>query len=137
MNILVFTIVRIVCLKLHWGQVTQSGVDTFVHLHLFQELLYLLVSIRIILIVRQVHLFFFDGAHQTFRIAILPRGPDICHTDSNVVLLQHCYISWRRVLHSLIGVMNFRALVQHGVNPLVVLRLQMRAWNAQPSNQVV
>lgn len=69
------------CFKLHRGQVTQGGVDALVHVDIFQELPYLLVSLGIVLIIRQIRHLFFDGAHQPFRKAILPGFSDFGHTD--------------------------------------------------------
>jgi len=80
------------CLKLHWGQVTQGEVDALVHVHILQELLYLLISLSIVLIIRQVYLLFFDGVHQAFRIAVLPCCAHFSHTDVDRVCAQQVHI---------------------------------------------
>ena len=51
------------------------------HVHVFQELLYLLISLGIVLIVRQVDLLLFDSVHKPFGIAILPGSPDFRYTN--------------------------------------------------------
>lgn len=99
------------CFKLHWGQVTKSGVDALVHLHIPQELLYLLIRLSIVLIIRQVHPLLFDGAHQSLCVAVLPRRTHFGLTDLDCVRPQQVHIGRRHVLHTLIRIMNLRLVL--------------------------
>src|SRR5450756_2224709 len=57
-------------------------------------------------ILRQVHLLLFDGAHQTLCEAVLPGGPDLSHTNCDLVNAQQISVRRGSILNALIRVMN-------------------------------
>ena len=75
--------------ELFWSDVTQRRVDPLVPAHLVQEPTQLVDGIRIVLIVRQVNLLFFDSPDQTLSASVLPSFAYFGHTDLHVGFLGH------------------------------------------------
>jgi hypothetical protein len=71
-------------------------VDAFGHVHILKETTDLTGSIRKVLIVRQVHLLFFDGTHETLSIAVLFGFADRRHADLSVMFFQQVNIGFHR-----------------------------------------
>ena len=67
----------------------------------------LLISIMEVLIVRQVDLFFLDGADDAFSIAILSSCTYVCHADSDLGIIKQVNIGGGSILPALVRVMNF------------------------------
>jgi hypothetical protein len=55
--------------------------DALVHVHILQEVPDLLVSVMIIAVIRQINPLFFDGADETFGVAVLPSGAHVCDDE--------------------------------------------------------
>ncbi len=83
--------------------------DVLVHIHLVEKPTQLFHGISIRRVFRKFHLLFYNGAHQTFRIAILPGSSHFDYADLDSSDLQACGVDGRGILHPLIGMMDLRS----------------------------
>ena len=74
--------------KFSWRQITECGVDALMLIDLLDELANLCVCVGETMIIRQVHLLFFDGAYQPLSVAVLPGFSFVGHADLDVMAAQ-------------------------------------------------
>ena len=94
-------------------QVPQSGVDSLVLVDLTQEPAQLTESTSIVPVLRQVNFLFLDGADKTLGISIPPGFSHLGHADLHVSVPKYLGVGRRRVLGSLVGMMDSRGLMMH------------------------
>ncbi len=63
------------------------------------------------LIVIEVNFFLFEGADESFSIPVLPRASSVCDGNLNAMFFERGNISFSKILHALIGMMNLRDAV--------------------------
>lgn len=80
--------------------------DAFSVVHTFNEGFEVGQGIVKVPVVLQVNLFFLDGTHQTFGIAVLPGLPDFAHADLDGVFDEELGVEVAGVLNALVGVVN-------------------------------
>ena len=82
------------------------------HINLIQKLADLLIRLGVIGVVRQVHLFFLNGADQALRVPILSRVPHRRHAGLHLRVTQHLNIGGGSILAPLIRVMDLRGALE-------------------------
>ena len=84
--------------ELNRGQVFQGGVHALAHVHILQKLTDLLVGLIIVFVIGEVHLLFFDAAHQALRIPILGGLPgwllSAAIASSTTVVMGYAAVRW-------------------------------------------
>ncbi len=88
--------------------------DSFAIVHLLNETSDLLKGIIIVPIFRQPDGFFLDRSNHALGVAILRRFADLRHTDFNPSAFQRLNVTRRRILHTLIQMMNLRFALGQG-----------------------
>jgi len=97
-----------VLLELDRGQVPEGRVDALAHVRVLQEPTDLTIGVRVVLVVRQIHLLLFDRANEPFSVSILASLADLSHADLDLGALQELDVVGAGILHTLIGVMDPR-----------------------------
>jgi hypothetical protein len=72
------------------------------HVHLLQETPDLLISIMILVVIRQANLLFFDGADKPLGVTVLPSGAHFSHAYGAAHHLQPLYVVDRSILLALV-----------------------------------
>ncbi len=80
--------------------------NAFDVVHVIKEAVDLATGIGEVVILGQIDLLFFVGAHELFRIPILPRLTDGGHAERHAEATQSFDVGRRRVWYALIGVMT-------------------------------
>ncbi len=101
-------------LELCRRQRAQGRVNALALVDVIEELASVRIRIGEILVVGQIHLLLFAGAHQPLGVPVLAWLADLGHTDAHPELLKTRHVGRRGLLNALVGVVKLRdvALLQ-------------------------
>lgn len=101
-------------LELLGRQVAKRRVDALDVVDRVDEVPDLLAGLGEVLVVGEIDLLFFDGAHEAFGVTVLAWLADRGHAESDAEFLQALDIHGGGILHALIGVMDLRCSADQG-----------------------